>query len=259
MIADLCASLEAALTPEAEHWLTAALRATAADPGAVHDIFPVVARRCGRAPLGLAPDPAQDVWSTADAARVVLLASVPDAPGLLSRTLTELYRAGGTPERRAVLLALDVLDGPRPDLGAAATMIVQEALRSHDTRLVAAALGPYAARHLDAAAYRHGVLKCVFMGVRPTVAAHRADAELARMLADYAHERIAAGRDVPDDVWPVLARHPAAVAASGLAADAGLPDPARRALGRHSRLPAPGPAHSGSPERPVGVVAHRTP
>ena len=40
----------------------------------------------------------------------------------------------------------------------------------------------------------------------PTCAARaRADAELARMLADYADERTAAGRPVPDDLHRVLA------------------------------------------------------
>nr|WP_203691037.1 EboA domain-containing protein [Streptomyces sp. SID12488] len=221
---------------------------------AVLELFPVVARHCGRGPLDPtgAPGarPAAAGWAAPDAARVVLLAALPPAPGLLPGLLTRLYRAGGTPERRALLRALPVLDPLRSDLGDAAVGLVHEALRSQDNSLVAAALSPYAARHLDAAAYRHAVLKCVFMGVPPVIAEERVDAELARMLADHAHERVAAGRDVPEDVWPVLARFPAVVAASGLPGEADRPEPGRRAAARRAltRLA----AHT-----PAGVPGHR--
>jgi hypothetical protein len=93
------------------------------------------------------------------------------------------------------------------DIGARGLPIVRDALRTNDTRLVAAALGPYAAEHLDAPAYRQGVLKCVFMGI-PLAGIHgldrRADDELARMLRAYAEERMAAGRAVPADVWLIV-------------------------------------------------------
>jgi hypothetical protein len=77
--------------------------------------------------------------------------------------------------------------------------------------LVAAALGPFAAAHLDPHTWRHGVLKCLFTGV-PLAAVHdldrRADDELRRMTADYATEREAAGRPVPDDALRLLGRTP---------------------------------------------------
>ena len=71
-------------------------------------------------------------------------------------------------------------------------------------------LGPYAAAHLDQHSWRHAVLKCLFTQVPVAVVAglgHRAhgDATLARMLADHAAERTAAGRDVPHDLHRVLA------------------------------------------------------
>lgn len=95
---------------------------------------------------------------------------------------------------------------PGPD----ALPLVEDALRTNDTRLVAAALGPYAARHLDAHNWRHAVLKCLFTGVPVDAVAGlaeraRADAELARMLGDHAEERTAAGRPVPEDLRRVLA------------------------------------------------------
>ncbi|HET6635774.1 MAG TPA: EboA domain-containing protein, partial [Streptomyces sp.] len=113
---------------------------------------------------------------------------------------------GSGDERRAVLLALPHL----PHLGPDATPLVEDALRANDTRLVAAALGPYAAAHLSPHAWRHAVLKCLFTGVPVDAVASLADraagdAELARMLTAYADERTAAGRPVPDDLHRVLA------------------------------------------------------
>ncbi|CAL9658950.1 hypothetical protein SUDANB176_06912 [Streptomyces sp. enrichment culture] len=136
----------------------------------------------------------------ADAVRTLLLI---EARADLA-TLTRLYQHGSADERRAVLRALPALvEGPH------AVHLVEDALRTNDTRLVSAAVGPYAARHLDAHAWRHAVLKCLFTGVPLDAVAsleQRAagDGELARMLGDYAAERTAAGRDVPHDLGRVL-------------------------------------------------------
>jgi myo-inositol-1-phosphate synthase len=95
------------------------------------------------------------------------------------------------------------LDALGAELGEAALPLLHDALRTNDTRLVAAALGPYGAARLPAPAWRQAVLKCVFTGVPLSVVAgldDRADAELTRMMTDYARERTAAGRDVPADV-----------------------------------------------------------
>ncbi|MFJ2476551.1 EboA domain-containing protein [Streptomyces sp. NPDC087659] len=121
-------------------------------------------------------------------------------------TLTRLYRQGTAAERRAVLLALHHL-APDPADG---VPLVEDALRTNDTRLVAAAVGPYAAHHLPPHSWRHALLKCLFTGVPVDTAdglARRArgDTELARMLTDYAAERTAAGRPVPADLHRVLA------------------------------------------------------
>ncbi|MGW1410469.1 EboA domain-containing protein [Streptomyces sp. NPDC002403] len=118
--------------------------------------------------------------------------------------LTRLYEQGTAAERRAVLLTLH-----RLDLGPTALPLVEDALRTNDTRLVAAAVGPYAAAHLGPHNWRHAILKCLFTEV-PVDAVDglsrraRGDAELARMLGDFAAERIAAGRSVPTDLTRVL-------------------------------------------------------
>ncbi|MFJ2650033.1 EboA domain-containing protein [Streptomyces sp. NPDC087420] len=132
----------------------------------------------------------------ADSVRVLLLHT---ARADLA-TLTRLYHQGNAAERRAVLLAL-----PERVEGPAALPLTEDALRTNDTRLVAAAVGPYATAHLDPHAWRHAILKCLFTGV-PLAAVDglarraRGDAELARMLADFAAERTAAGRSVPADL-----------------------------------------------------------
>ena len=145
-----------------------------------------------------------------DTARAALLLALPGTADDVAGRLARVYEHGDAAERRAVLLALPALDAPdRPErIGARALPVVRDALRTNDTRLVAAALGPYAAAHLDDAAWRQAVLKVLFTGIPVEHVAgltDRADAELFRMVRDYAAERAAAGRTVPQDAYTVLA------------------------------------------------------
>ena len=183
-------------------WLAEAISAVEADPAAITTLFPAAGRRCGRAPLpGEPAGPALSTWTADDAARVVLLARLRLPRVGLVATVHRLYRDGDAAERRAVLRAL-----PWLDVGAECTDLLLDALRTNDPRLVAAALGPYA-RHLDPAAWRQAVLKCVFMGVPLSVVdgiEARADAELAEMLDGLRRERAAANRSFPDDALAVL-------------------------------------------------------
>ena len=159
-------------------------------------LFPAAGRRCGRSPLTGAPG-----WTTDEAARALLLAALP--PDRLATEVEAAYRYGDADEKRAVLKALPLLP-----IGDAGVPLLHDALRTNDTRLVAAALGPYA-RHLDDAAWRQGVLKCVFMGLPLSVVdglAERADGTLATMLDAFARERTAAGRTMPADAFTLLNR-----------------------------------------------------
>ncbi|MBJ7906131.1 EboA domain-containing protein [Streptomyces sp. DSM 110735] len=180
------------LAPPARDWLDHAL-GEAADPTASRSSLPAwelrlaeAGRRCGPA--------------HADTARVLLLHAAHPTPADLAR----LYHQGTADERRAVLRALpDLVPGPD------ALPLIEDALRTNDTRLLAAAVGPYAARHLDPHLWRHAVLKCLFTGVPVAhvdqlAARARGDGELARMLTDFAAERTAAGRPVPSDLDLVL-------------------------------------------------------
>ncbi|WP_066948370.1 EboA domain-containing protein [Streptomyces lushanensis] len=188
------------LDPAARAWLDAAL-AEAADAGSSGESDNVAAAPAAVASweLRFAAAGRHCGQEHADSVRVLLLEQA--RAGLA--TLTRLYHQGTAAERRAVLLAL-----PHRVTGPGALPLIEDALRTNDTRLVAAAVGPYAAAHLDSHGWRHAILKCLFTGV-PVAAvddlerrAH-GDAELARMLADFAAERTAAGRPVPADLHHV--------------------------------------------------------
>ncbi|MFC8240518.1 EboA domain-containing protein [Streptomyces chartreusis] len=192
-------ALAGVLDPTARAWLDGSAAEVAAEPGAVRLLFPSVRRRCGRGPL-------TSYWTVDEAARAVLLTALPLRGPALADEVTRLHRHGDPAERRAVLRTLPLLD-----LGDLALPLVREALRGNDTTLIEAALGPYAAVHLPDSEYRQAVLKCVFCEIplaRVSGLDARADRELARMLADFAHERIAAGRDVPQDVRHVVRAFP---------------------------------------------------
>ncbi|MEU3840413.1 EboA domain-containing protein [Streptomyces sp. NPDC028635] len=184
--------LRGRLTGTARAWLDKALDEAAAHPGS-HGPISVWELRLAEAGRRCGPE-------HAEAARSLILAAARPAPDALAR----VYHQGTAEERLAVLRAL-----PGLVAGPDAVALVEDALRTNDTRLLAAAVGPYAARHLDTHSWRHAVLKCLFTGVPVDTVAGldrraRGDAELARMLRDYAAERTAAGRAVPDDLRRVL-------------------------------------------------------
>jgi hypothetical protein len=203
-IAELSAALEERARPEGLAWLREASAAVAADATAVRSRFPMVGRKVGREPLEEGADPTDvHAWTIDDAARTLLLAAMGErAEG----ELAELYRYGDAAERRGILRALPFL--PIGDRG---LYLTDDAIRTNDTRLIAAALGPYATEHLPDAGYDQAVLKCVFVGVGITGLdgiPERVTPDGARMLAAFVHERVAAGRDVPAEVWTVIDKYP---------------------------------------------------
>ena len=224
-MSDLWSALEERVGSEALAWVREAVADIEADPAAVRTRFPMAGRKVGRAPLR--PDASPDdvhAWTIDDAARTLMLIALGDR---VEDELAELYRFGDAAERRGLLRALPYLP-----VGDGALGLVDDAIRTNDTRLVAAALGPYATEHLDDAAYDQAVLKCVFIGV-PIAPLDglpaRAKAGTARMLAAFVHERVAAGRDVPAEVWPVIDRHPPGAELAAIEAELTSPHGDRRA------------------------------
>lgn len=209
-----------AATAPATGWLADALAEVRRDPHAADAVFPLAGRRVGRDPLRPDVDPAGTVHGTVDdAARaaVVLALARTEAAAALAEHLVALYRDGDAVERRGVLRGLDVLTATvgaalPGEVVAVGRDLAADALRANDTALVAAAVGPFAAAHLDQHTWRHAVVKLVFQQTSLDAVAgldDRADAELARMATDLAAERRAAGRPVPDDLARIGARPPA--------------------------------------------------
>jgi hypothetical protein len=218
-------ALSARLDERRRAWFDEAVAAVRATPSAIATVFPAVGRGVGRGPLN--PDPNDDPvtsWSVDDAARTLLLVTLGDAA---ESELELLYRHGDARERRGVIRALAFVDVD-PALG---LRLVDDALRTNDVSLIAAAMGPYAAGRLDDDAYAQGVLKCVFVGVSLTEVAgtrERTTPALAAMLSRYVHERIAAGRTVPGDVWPLIDLHPPAEELAAIEAERHHPHADRR-------------------------------
>ncbi|WP_210415449.1 EboA domain-containing protein [Agromyces laixinhei] len=206
-------------------WTISAVGTVAAEPQRISVLFPAAGRSVGRDPIEPEHDPLGLVHGTDDdLARAALVRALIDAVDAetAAGTVTELYRHGDDAERRGVLCGLNaaVLNAaalntePVPALAApivaAGRDLVADALRTNDPRLVAAALGDFAARELDQHGWRHGVLKALFMGI-PLEAVSgiddRADAELARMAAALIAERRAAGRDISADMTRLATIH----------------------------------------------------
>lgn len=195
-------AVEAALdAPARDRWH--ALRTEVADdPARLGRVFPASARTTGRGPL-----PGDDGVLLEDAVRVSLVAAAAERvePDALLAELREVYRYGDSDEKRAVVHALNGIEAARAGQ-LDGTDVLLDALRTNDTRLVAAAMGPHSDL-LDDDAWRQGVLKCLFTGVpvaTVTGLTARADRQLADMVGRYRREREAAGRDVPTDVQVVL-------------------------------------------------------
>jgi hypothetical protein len=215
-------------TPEQVSWLEDAVASVLGEPESIRRLFPAVGRRAGRAPLDPAADPADvHAWTVDDAGRTLLLLALGDDAGA---ELDELYRHGDTAERRGILRALPYL--PVGDAGVA---LVEDAVRTNELGLIAAALGPYAFARLDDDAVAQAVLKCVFVGIPlggldglgPRITPH-----VSRMLAAFVHERVAAGRTVPADVWPVIDRFPPEDELSEIQAELDNPVAERREAAR---------------------------
>ncbi len=199
----------------------AALRAELAErPERVAVLFPAAARRVARG-AGPSGDPSGTAGPTLDdLVRADLLRQVARvlSPADLAGEVDALYEYGDAEERRAVLHALGRLDTREPEVAATARRLLADALRTNDTRLVAAAAASGAQALLDDHSWRQTVLKCLFVGVPLRLVAgvdERADAELARMCADFARERERAGRAVPADVHRVLDRFPRTTGTDG--------------------------------------------
>ena len=187
-------------------WTITAVQEVTADPRRILVLFPAAGRAVGRAPIDPVTDPLGMRYGTIDdhARKDLVLAVVAVLPAAeAAQQLSDLYRHGDDAERRGVLCGLNALPDVPTLVAETGVELVSDAFRTNDPRLVASALGSFAAAHLDQHGWRHGVLKALFMGIPLDVVAgleHRADPELARMAAALIDERTAAGRAVSEDM-----------------------------------------------------------
>ncbi len=206
--------LEQRLHPAGVQWFREALESVSADrtDRSLFRCVSLVSRRLGKAPLALDALALSDAtrirpgwdpsnWSVDQAARIRLLLAAATDSDTFVRRLDQLCATADVDELVAFYRGLPIYpDPPRHRLRAA------EGLRSNMKVVFesVAHRNPYPAEQLADDAWNQMVLKALFVGsaLDPIVGLdRRANANLARMLGDYAHERWAASRPVNPELW----------------------------------------------------------
>jgi hypothetical protein len=210
----LRAWLQRQLDAERGAWLDEQIAALRKDPSdAALDItLGMVPRKLGKAALALTADDlaAADKaiegwdprgWDVAAAARILVLSGLPAAPKSFAERFRALCRTADVAELVTLYRGLPLYPDP-----AALEEQVGEGLRSN-MRVVFEAIAhrnPYPKAHFDDHRWNHMVLKALFIGspLAPIQGLdQRANPQLARIMCDFAHERWAAGRPVPFEIW----------------------------------------------------------
>ena len=215
----LFAVVRAHAAPSGRDWLASAV-ATARPPldrATFVAAFALAARQVGRAAPGSTT--AEMAWLERAGLRwpvaawgldglarsgLLLRAAAGLAPGELDALVEECFLRGDTRERQAVLRTLPLL----PDAARFVALAVEGCRTSVEPVFEAIACeNPFPVRHFPESSLNQMVLKAIFIGVRVRRILGiegRITPELRRMAADYASERRAAGRSVPDDVAYLL-------------------------------------------------------
>jgi len=202
------------LDPERGAWLDAQVAALAKDSSdaALEIALGMVPRKLGKAELALnatdlaAADkaiPGWDPrgWSATDAARILLLSGLPSGGKPFAERFRALCRTADVAELATLYRGLPLYPDP-----AALEEQVGEGLRSNMRGVFEAIAhrNPYPKAYFDQHRWNHMVLKALFIGspLAPIQGLdERANPELARIMCDFAHERWAAGRPVPFEIW----------------------------------------------------------
>ncbi len=202
------------LEPERGAWLDAQVAALQQDSSdaALDTALGLVPRKLGKAELALADadlaaarsaiedwDPRG--WSVSDGARILLLAGLPAAGKPFAERFRSLCRTAEAAELITLYRGLPLYPDP-----ASLEDQVGEGLRSNMRGVFEAIAhrNPYPKAHFDDHRWNHMVLKALFIGspLAPIQGLdRRANPELARIMCDFAHERWAAGRPVPFEIW----------------------------------------------------------
>ncbi len=210
--------LESQLEAAAQAWLSETLQRLA--EGAMgRDLFlafSLVPRKIGKDDLGLqaadlaAAEAARTgwrpaAWSVDQAARILILLSAGGNEGEFARRLEQLCQTADVRELIALYRGLPLYPGPELHLDRA-----REGLRSNMVPVFEAVAheNPYAVEQFPTEVWNQMVLKAIFVGstLHPIQGLDgRRNADLARTLVDYAHERWAAGRTITPELWRLVA------------------------------------------------------
>jgi hypothetical protein len=182
--------------------------ATSPNSVAFRTLYAAAARRLGEqaaAPLSRSASLSQWVsrdWTTVDCARYWMLCTVlgTTPKPAWADAVEQLFERGELGEQVCLLRTLSAL--PEPSLFVALGV---SACRSNATSVFEAIAceNPYPAQHFDELAFNQMAMKAVFSGVsleRVEGLSLRLNPDLKRMAGEYAAERRAAGRTVPQDL-----------------------------------------------------------
>lgn len=206
--------LSTRITNDQNQWLQDRIRAVAGgDKKALFLAFGLVSRKLSKADLGLSAEELRQAeaaragwnpaaWTVEQAARTLLLLSfpAPEAAGYVA-VLDQLFAAGEMHELIALYQSLPLL----PHQPAHALRCA-EGMRTNIKAvfLAIAHQNPFPSEQLSDDQWNQLILKCLFVGVSLDLVVgldSRANAPLARMLTDFAHERWAAKRPVSPELW----------------------------------------------------------
>ena len=172
----------------------------------------LIPRKLGKADLALGPNELAEAeavrpgwdprdWTVDSAARVLALLSLPPDEDAFVATFSAIAPSADAAEAIALFSGLPLYPA-RARLEAQAA----EALRGNIRAVFEAVAhrNPYPREQFDQDRWNQMVLKALFIGstLCPIQGLDdRANAELARILCDYAHERWAAGRPITPELW----------------------------------------------------------
>ena len=204
----LLAVLRPQVDDRAWGWLNEAITQTAS--GAIEPLlsaYTAASRRFGSQPLAVVEgdSPANlrlERWTLEDAARAVLLLARADRSGgdEFVSAATACYEQADAREQQSWLRTVGLLPEPERFLP-----LVIDACRTSVLPVFEAVAceNPYPATYFPERNFNQLVLKALFNGValaRVVGLTRRLNPELSRMANDYAAERRAAGRSIPDDI-----------------------------------------------------------
>ncbi|WP_411273635.1 EboA domain-containing protein [Daejeonella sp.] len=204
------------ISSEAWAWLEEKLDLT--EISAINTVFSLMPRKTGKEIINITPSEEMIIeeikpgwslngWATDRLCRVCFLMHLDsDEKNRYFKTIEDLFLAAEMTELVALYSSLPVL--ALPEIW---KMRCAEGIRSNIGTVLEAIMyeNPYAAAHLDEKAWNQLVMKAFFTDKnvnRIYGYDARANAELALILSDYAHERWAAGRSVNPLLWRSTAK-----------------------------------------------------